>query len=174
MAAQSLSTTTTLMTYTYAAPAVNLNIGDRVMVVVILTSNTPATRTGTIYMAGTAHPSNVLTPIASQNVAIDVYRFGASGVVATGQQAPTHYVEFAGTATALTITASAGTLTAQIESSTNGGSTWSVVGAGLALSSGLSAASTMSVPLIVGTLLRVNYTATSSGANPVVSLYVQR
>jgi hypothetical protein len=98
-----------------------------------------------------------------------VFRFGAGGAITTGQKPPAHYVDVAMTAFELTLTASAGTVTAQIEKSTNGGSTWTAVD-NVVLSSGLSNTKSISAALTAGTLLRVNYTAASGCSDPVVTL----
>jgi hypothetical protein len=97
--------------------------------------------------------------------------FGAVGPVTTGQKPATHYVDVTMTAYGLVITASAGTVTAQIEKSTNGGSSWTAVD-NVVLSSGLSNTKTISAALTPGMLLRVNYTAVSGCSDPVVRLLV--
>ena len=112
------------MTYTSAASAINLNIGDRVMLVVVLTTNTPATRTGTIYMAGTAHPSNILTPISSQNGSgsgTQGYQGNQGSGIAAGSSGQLEYNSsgaFAG-AQALTYASSGNLLTAAAQLATD-------------------------------------------------------
>lgn len=91
------------------------------------------------------------------------------GPIATGQQPQSVYVDQDCVASTLDVTASAGTVTAQVEKSTDGGTSWSAVDS-ISLASGLSASKSSSGSIAAGTLLRVNYTATSSCSDPVVTL----
>jgi hypothetical protein len=112
-------------------------------------------------------------PSSSRPIDTATYRFGAAGVITTGQKLPAHRVRAAGTAFALDLTLSAGTATAAVEASTDGGSTWPTTVGTVAVASGLASTAAISTALAAGSLLRVDYTAASGAVDPVVSLHVR-
>ena len=117
-----------------------------------------------------------LVAAATARANLDVsatFRFGASGTITTGQKTPTHRVRAAGTAFFLEMTLSAGTATAAIEASTDGGTTWPATVGTVAIASGKANTAAISAALAAGTLLRVNYTAAAAAADPVVTLHVR-
>lgn len=102
------------------------------------------------------------------------YIFGVYGTATTGDKPPKTRVDRACEAYQLDATlGEVGTLTAQIEYSTNG-TVWSTLDS-IAISSAESGTKNISprVPLAVGNFLRVNYTVATGAKNPNVRLYCE-
>lgn len=137
-----------------------------------------AARIGFLGAAAVARPTGdlgqalVALGLVAAPTATVPYRFGAAGVITTGAKPPLHRARAAGVATRIDLTLSAGTATAAVEASTDGGATWPVVAGSVAVAAGRSATATISTAIPAAALLRVNYTAAAAAADPVVSLYV--